>query len=134
MKKKYDKIIFLKYGRAYRLVKRRIIPDKLIDKKIKKTPFERKDLPWVRWRIKRMERGAMANRTTYSTIAKNSGAKVSRKKIVNSKIKIAMQKLAKDKCNLSFLPVSINERAMMKLVAASVNVSIITFVKYSNAN
>jgi hypothetical protein len=39
--------------------------------------------------------------------------------------KIAAQRPMKDACNLSFLPVIASDRAMMKLVAASVKVSMI---------
>jgi hypothetical protein len=67
----------------------------------------------------------MARIPRYSTFNKKSDLKVFRKKIVICEMKTAAQKPEKDACSLSFLPVIISEREIVKLVAARINVSII---------
>jgi hypothetical protein len=115
----------LKCGHSDNFVKRERSPDKLIKVEIKTTPREIKDLLRVKWRKKRRAKGAIAKLPIYSTVTQNSEAKIRRRKMAICKIKTVVQRAAKDPCSLSFLPVSMSEKAMIKLVAARVNVSII---------
>lgn len=119
----------LKCGNLDTAVKREKTPAELITVKIKTTPREIKDLLRVRWRKKRRAKGAIARLPIYSTVTQNSEAKIGRRETAICKIKTVVQRAAKDPCSLSFLPVSMSEKAMIKLVAARVNVSITTFVK-----
>ena len=71
----------------------------------------------------------MARIPRYSIFKKNSDLKIFRRKIAVCEIKTAAQKPEKDVCSLSFLPVIISESAIVKLVAARINVSIIILRK-----
>ena len=119
----------LKWGNSDIFVKREKTPDKLIKVKMKNMPRVIKDLLRVRWRKKRRAKGAMGKSAIRSTVIQNSVVKISRRKTALCKMKTMAQRPTKDMCSLSFLPVSISESAMIKLVAARVNVSIIAFVK-----
>jgi len=100
------------------------IPPKLIKKKIMTIPCEIKDFFLVRWRKNRRARDVIAKSARFSIIIKRVVSKKPRRNAEVEKMKTAAHSPAKDMCNLSFLPVRIRERQIIKLVPARVNISI----------
>jgi len=82
------------------------------------------DLLCVRWRKNHKAHGAIARMPRYFISPQNADTNTSREKDPTWETKTAKQRQIKDACNLSFLPVIINEIAIIKLVAARVNLSI----------
>ena len=108
-------------------VTREITPNELNKIKKTKNPRVRMDLLWVRWRTNRKAQGAVARMPRYSIFFQKADKKMSRKKTPTWETKIARLRPTKEACSLSFLPVIIKETAIIKLVAARVNVSISSY-------
>ena len=104
-------------------VKREMTPNELNKTAKTKNPRVRMDLLWVRWRKNRKVKGAIARMPRYSIFPQKADNKMSRKKTPTCETKMARQRPTKEACSLSFLPVIIKETAIIKLVAARVNVS-----------
>jgi len=83
----------------------------------------------VRERKNKRARGATARSPIYLTRIRHGRLKRFSRVRVICETKTAAHNAAKEACNLSFLPVIRSETAIVKLVAAKIKVSIMTFVE-----
>jgi hypothetical protein len=109
-------------------VKRRSAPNELDTMEKTINPAVNIDLLCVRWRKNHKAQGAIVRMPRYFISPQNADTNTSREKAPTWETKTAKQRQIKDACNLSFLPVIINETAIIKLEAARVNVSISFYI------